>query len=295
MERHVGGPAGATNGDLFFVLKDNSNGTDIMSCGYPNVQGHRTDIYTESALSWLVLQERRIDSKLTSSKSILMPRTKSRRIVRGLIASFIFLAVIIILRDGYNAPPFSIDKLPQPLRPERFPVPLKERIRLPLNKKAKIPPIQHKFAPESAKAKEVRLGRLNEVRENFLHAWGGYKREAWGQDELRPVQGGYKSPFCGWAATLVDTLDTLLIMGLHDEFLLALGELKNVDFTHTHSCVINLFETTIRHLGGLLSAWDLSGGKHPILVEKAVELAEMLYTAFDTPNRMPSPHYLWSS
>jgi mannosyl-oligosaccharide alpha-1,2-mannosidase len=43
-----------------------------------------------------------------------------------------------------------------------------------------------------------------------------------------------------------------------------------------------------------LSAWDLSRGKHPILIEKAVELAEVLFTAFDTPNRMPAPHYLWS-
>lgn len=44
-------------------------------------------------------------------------------------------------------------------------------------------------------------------------------------------------------------------------------------------------QTTIRHLGGLLSAYDLSG--EPALLEKAHELGEMLYMAFDTPNRMP--------
>ena len=113
------------------------------------------------------------------------------------------------------------------------------------------------------------------------------------KDELRPIAGGFKSPFCGWAATLVDSLDTLWIMGLYDEFALALKELNSIDFTNTEGCQINLFETTIRHLGGLLAAFDLSGAK--ILVEKAVELAEILYTAFDTPNRMPTPHYLWSA
>jgi mannosyl-oligosaccharide alpha-1,2-mannosidase len=94
---------------------------------------------------------------------------------------------------------------------------------------------------------------------------------------------------------LVDTLDTLWIMELYADFELALAELKNVDFTHKEGCQINLFETTIRHLGGMLAAWDLSGGKYPILVEKSVELAEVLYTAFDTENRMPTPHYTWSA
>jgi mannosyl-oligosaccharide alpha-1,2-mannosidase len=37
--------------------------------------------------------------------------------------------------------------------------------------------------------------------------------------------------------------------------------------------------------GGFLSAYDLSGDKR--LLDKAVEVGEMLYVAFDTPNRMP--------
>ncbi len=136
---------------------------------------------------------------------------------------------------------------------------------------------------EAARDKELRESRLDEVRDAFSHAWKGYKQEAWGHDELRPITGGYKTPFCGWAATMVDALDTLWIMGLKEEFEISLVELRNVSFTDTEDCQINLFETTIRHLGGLLSAYDISGGKYNILVEKAVELAEILYTAFDTP------------
>ena len=148
---------------------------------------------------------------------------------------------------------------------------------------------------ESPVLKAQRQRRLAEVRDTFLHAWNGYKEEAWAQDELRPVMGGFKKTFCGWAATLVDSLDTLIIMELYEEFDLALVELAKIDFTGTEGCQINLFETTIRHLGGLLSAYDLSGGKRKILIDKAVELAEVLFTAFDTPNRMPTPHYVWSA
>lgn len=189
---------------------------------------------------------------------------------------------------------FEFNFVSIPIRPERYPAttPL---LRLPRRSAKKIPKIQHVFEKESVRDKEVREKRLAEVKSAFLHSWEGYKKEAWAKDELRPIQGGFKTPFCGWAATMVDSLDTLWIMGLKEEFELSIIELRNVDFTHTQGCQINLFETTIRHLGGLLSAFDLSGGRYPILVEKAVELAEVLYTAFDTPNRMPSPHYIWSA
>lgn len=159
----------------------------------------------------------------------------------------------------------------------------------------KIPKIQLEYFSETPKQKEIRESRLLEVKGAFLHAWDGYKKEAWTKDELRPLEGGFKTPFCGWAATMVDSLDTLWIMGLKEEFELSLIELRNVNFTSTEGCQVNLFETTIRHLGGMLSAYDLTNGKYPILIEKAVELAEILYTAFDTYNRMPTPHYIWSA
>ena len=50
-----------------------------------------------------------------------------------------------------------------------------------------------------------------------------------------------------------------------------------------------VFETTIRYLGGLLSAYDLSG--NTVLLKKAWELGNILYAAFDTPSRMPVPYW----
>jgi mannosyl-oligosaccharide alpha-1,2-mannosidase len=82
-------------------------------------------------------------------------------------------------------------------------------------------------------------------------------------------------------------LDTLWIMGLHSEFEEAVNALEAIDFSTCSLGTLNVFETTIRYLGGFLSAYDISGGKYPILLRKAGEMGDMLYHAFDTPNRMP--------
>lgn len=99
------------------------------------------------------------------------------------------------------------------------------------------------------------------------------------------MSGGFKDPFGGWAATLVDCMDTLWLMDLKDDFYEAAGAAVKMDWSNTTATAINLFETTIRHLGGLLSAYDLSG--ESALLLKATELGDMLYIAFDTPNRIP--------
>ncbi|KAL3420004.1 Endoplasmic reticulum mannosyl-oligosaccharide 1,2-alpha-mannosidase 1 [Phlyctema vagabunda] len=217
----------------------------------------------------------------------------SRKTTRTLVLAVVATTCLWFLRESFSSPAIPKFFVTQPSFPERYPT--LDPIRLPTSRPRRLPRIQHVPEAETTKARDIREARLQEVKDTFLHAWDGYKKEAWGHDELRPIQGGYKSPFCGWAATLVDSLDTLYIMGLYDEFELALLEVKKIDFTHTENCQINLFETTIRHLGGLLAAFDISGGVHMILLEKAVELGEVLYSAFDTPNRMPSPHYVWSS
>lgn len=74
---------------------------------------------------------------------------------------------------------------------------------------------------------------------------------------------------------------------MKDEFEEALASLDKIDFTTCSLEELNVFETTIRYLGGFLAAYDLSDGKYPSLLAKARELGEMLYVAFDTPNRMP--------
>ena len=164
---------------------------------------------------------------------------------------------------------------------------------LPTGLPATIPKIQFAFGPESQPAKLKRLDRLDAVKESFLLSWGSYSDRAYMKDELAPVTGEYVQSFGGWAATYVDTLDTLLVMGLEQDFEAALKDLNEIDFTTSNLNIINVFESTIRFLGGLLGAYDISNGKYPALLEKATELGEMLYCAFDTPNRMPVTRWEW--
>jgi mannosyl-oligosaccharide alpha-1,2-mannosidase len=180
---------------------------------------------------------------------------------------------------------------------EWFPVPEESLIMLPTGKPNPIPSIQFAFGKESPEAQEKRELRLSKVRAEAQRAWFGYKTYAWTHDELTPVTKRSKDPFCGWAATLVDALDTLWIMGLNDEFDEAVEAVKEIDFgTTPYRSDIPVFETIIRYLGGLLAAYDVTGGhkgKYPALLEKAVELAEILMSVFDTPNRMPILYYNW--
>jgi len=76
-------------------------------------------------------------------------------------------------------------------------------------------------------------------------------------------------------------------MGMTDEFAHAVEALNQIDFSTCSLDELNVFETTIRYLGGFLSAYDLSNGQYPSLLTKAIEMGDMLYMAFDTPNRMP--------
>ena len=153
--------------------------------------------------------------------------------------------------------------------------------------------MQAKQPAEDAKQKEERLKRRAAVKESFSHSWEGYKEHAWLRDEVAPLSGKWKDTFGGWAATLVDSLDTLWIMGMKDDFELAVAAVQEIDFTTTDEKDVNVFETTIRYMGGFLAAYDISKGKYPTLLAKAVEVGELLMCCFDTPNRMPITRWDW--
>ena len=111
------------------------------------------------------------------------------------------------------------------------------------------------------------------------------------RDELSPISGGGRDSFGGWSATLVDALDTLWIMDLKQEFYEAADAAVKIDFRKSTDETVNVFETTIRYLGGFLAAYDLSG--EISLLDKAVEVGEMLLVAFDTPNHLPITRWDW--
>ncbi|KAH7178504.1 glycosyl hydrolase family 47-domain-containing protein [Fusarium sp. MPI-SDFR-AT-0072] len=176
----------------------------------------------------------------------------------------------------------------------KYPIPKEKLAVLPkITGDVKVPKIQAAAPVESAAAKELRLSRLAAVKKSFEHSWSGYSNYAWMHDEVTPLTGKSKDPFGGWAATLVDALDTLWIMDMKDEFTKAVAAADGIDFTRSPMATINIFETNIRYLGGFLSAYELSGRAHPILLKKAIELGDLLMCAFDTPNHMPVTRWEW--
>ncbi|KAI9342841.1 glycoside hydrolase [Obelidium mucronatum] len=129
--------------------------------------------------------------------------------------------------------------------------------------------------------------KMEKVKEMMQHAWGGYVKYAWGHDDLNPVS---KTPHDWYRSqnllnTPVDSLDTLYIMGMREEYKAAKKlVLDTLDFS-TITEYVSLFETNIRVLGGLLSAYDLEGDE--AFLRKAVELADRMLPAFDTPTGIP--------
>ncbi|KAF9875812.1 glycosyl hydrolase family 47 [Colletotrichum karsti] len=164
-----------------------------------------------------------------------------------------------------------------------------EMARLPSTEPLELPKIQFEFAAERPDSLKRDIGlmssRRHEVRNVFKKSWQAYAHHAWGYDELGPLSLRGKNRYNGWGVTAVDSLDTLWLMGMYDDFKNAVQYVSAIDWNNSTDPRCNVFETNIRYLGGLLSAYDLSNEE--VLLKKAIELANMLYAAFDTPNRFP--------
>jgi mannosidase alpha-like ER degradation enhancer 2 len=137
-------------------------------------------------------------------------------------------------------------------------------------------------APMSAAEKAAMAER---VRAEALHAWEGYRKYAWGHDELHPLS---KKPFDWYGKTLlmtpVDALDTLTLMGLKPQADEA-RELIDTKLDLDQDIYVKDFEITIRLLGSLLSSYELTGDKR--LLELADELGRRMLPMFNSPTGMP--------
>ncbi|HEX7316852.1 MAG TPA: glycoside hydrolase family 47 protein [Pyrinomonadaceae bacterium] len=145
--------------------------------------------------------------------------------------------------------------------------------------------------PSLSFAQTPRAGRVDRralaarVRAEFLHAWRGYERHAWGHDELKPLsktaRDWYGEPLY---MTQVDSLDTLFFMGFRDE------EKRTREFVVEHlnfdrDIYVQNFEITIRHLGGLISTYQLTNDRR--LLRLAEDLGNRLLPAFESKTGIP--------
>ncbi|KAM4692571.1 ER degradation-enhancing alpha-mannosidase-like protein 2 [Rhinophrynus dorsalis] len=134
------------------------------------------------------------------------------------------------------------------------------------------------------------------VKSMFYHAYNNYLDNAFPFDELRPLTCDGQDTWGSFSLTLIDALDTLLIIGNVSEFQRVVHVLQDtLDFDIDVNA--SVFETNIRVVGGLLSAhllskraglelepgWPCSGP----LLRMAEKAARKLLPAFNTATGMP--------
>lgn len=127
-----------------------------------------------------------------------------------------------------------------------------------------------------------------DVRNEFLHAWNGYKQFAWGHDQLLPLSGSYSEFFVpghSVGLSIIEALDTLYVMELDDELALGVNWIKqNLDFDIDGN--FHVFEWIIRVVGGLIAGYLATGDKE--ILKLAVQSGDLILPAFtQSPTGMP--------
>ncbi|KAI0247096.1 seven-hairpin glycosidase [Lactifluus subvellereus] len=128
--------------------------------------------------------------------------------------------------------------------------------------------------------------RADAVRSAFVHAYNNYATYAAPHDELLPLAKAPVDNFNGWGLSVVDSLDTMWLMGLYEQFDSGLAIVSNITFSMRPGTYAPFFETIIRYLGGLLSAYALS--RDSILLARADDLGTGLLPAFNSTSGLPA-------
>ncbi|CAK5284806.1 unnamed protein product, partial [Mycena citricolor] len=124
----------------------------------------------------------------------------------------------------------------------------------------------------------------------FKHAWRAYSRDAFGSDEYHPLsrRGSNLTSAGGIGYTVIDAIDTMLVMGLDTEYRQARRWVaEKLDFDKNGE--VSTFETTIRVLGGLLSAYALAPSEDDkkLFLARATDLGERMLPVFNSPSGLP--------
>ncbi|VDN01700.1 unnamed protein product [Thelazia callipaeda] len=148
-----------------------------------------------------------------------------------------------------------------------------------------------------------------QVKEMFMHGYNSYMKFAYPHDELMPLsckgrergvtppRGDVDDALGNFSLTLVDSLDSLVILDELDEFEKSVELIvKNVQFDS--NLVVSVFETNIRMVGGLISGHVMaklvqSRDENRLvwykdeLLQMASKLADKLIPAFNTTSGIP--------
>lgn len=170
-----------------------------------------------------------------------------------------------------------------------------------------------KSPPAKAKPRNIinKSAQATKVKEMFYHAYNSYMMYAFPADELMPLackgrvrgltpsRGEVDDVLGRYMLTLIDSLDTLLIMNEIEQFEYAV-QLVIGGLSFDTDVTVSLFEANIRVLGGLLGGH--AGCLHlqtqgrmawyeKELLYLAKDLADRMVPAFDTPTGIPVPKF----
>ena len=125
------------------------------------------------------------------------------------------------------------------------------------------------------------------VRSVFEHSWTAYEHVAYGADELLPLSNRSRDNWGGLAVTMIDALDTMLLMGHDAHYNRAVQWLTaHLPRRIAEGGDVPFFEVTIRALGGLLGAHTLSGNAD--VLRLAAQLGRALLPALaSSPSGIP--------
>lgn len=170
------------------------------------------------------------------------------------------------------------------------------------------------FVLEDGVVKAMSLSEKQEMKlklkEMFYHAYNAYMDHAYPADELMPLsckgryrgsepnRGDIDDSLGNFSLTLIDTLDTLVVLGEIEEFDRAV-KLVISQVTFDTDIVVSVFETNIRVLGGLLGGHVLATYLKRVkkgmewytdeLLTMAKDVGYRLLPAFNTTTGIPYP------
>lgn len=130
-------------------------------------------------------------------------------------------------------------------------------------------------------SKKSDLKKRNDIKKFTEKAFNQYKKYAWGYDFLAPITKNGKNTDC-LGYTIIDSIDTFILMDMEEAYEDSLNWIEN---NFSLICNVSVFESTIRVIGGLISAYEMTGDYR--LLNAAQKLGDKLMFAFETPYGLP--------
>jgi ER degradation enhancer, mannosidase alpha-like 2 len=132
---------------------------------------------------------------------------------------------------------------------------------------------------------ETKKLQCDQIVDACRHAWNGYRQYAAGYDALMPIsRKGMNWYSSSLEMTPVDAFDTFVLLKMKKEAEEAKGMIFS-GLSFNRNMEVQLFEVSIRFLGGLLASYELDGD--PRFLDLAKDLGKRLLPAFKSPTGMP--------